>query len=176
MTTQERLDTFLSQTPRLEDAAFIAPCATIHGAVTLAKDSSVFYGAILRGDINPIEIGEGTNIQDGSIIHLADEFGVKIGNFTTVGHGAIVHACLVGDSCLIGMRATLLDGCEIGNECLVAAGSVVTPGTKFPPGMMIMGAPAKIKRELSLEERAGLRSWAEKYIIVARAHAARFQS
>jgi carbonic anhydrase/acetyltransferase-like protein (isoleucine patch superfamily) len=173
MNIHERLAFYLSQEPQLEEAAFVAANATIHGAVTLGRDASVFYGSILRGDIQTIEIGEGTNIQDGTIIHLADEFPAIVGAFTTVGHGAMVHACTIGNECLIGMRATVLDGAVIGDHCLVAAGSVVTPRTVIPPGSMVMGAPAKVKRPLTPEEIAGLRPWAEKYIVVARAHAAR---
>jgi len=173
MTTQERLDHFLNQTPDLEQAAFVAANATIQGAVTLGRDASVFYQAVLRGDIQTIRIGDGTNIQDGTIVHLADELGVEIGDFTTVGHGAIIHACKIGSECLIGMRSTILDGAVIPDHCLVAAGSVVTPGSTFPSGSMIMGAPAKLKRPLEPGEISGLRSWAEKYIVVARAHALR---
>jgi gamma-carbonic anhydrase len=173
MTTSQRLETFLAKSPDTSRAAFVAPCAQIMGDVMLDKDSSVFYGAILRGDIDSIRIGEGSNIQDGSIIHLADDLPAIVGAYCTVGHGAIVHACTVEDCCLIGMRATILDGAVIGRESLVAAGAVVTPGTHIPPGSMVMGAPARVKRELSPEERAGLRHWAEKYITVARAHAVR---
>lgn len=169
----KRLADYLGRTPDLDKAIFVARDAIVHGAVTLHKNASVFYGSILRGDINTIEIGEGTNIQDGTIIHLADDFGVAIGTYTTVGHGAMIHACTIGNECLIGMRATVLDGAEIGDQCLIAAGSVVTPRTKIPSGSMVMGAPARVKRELSEEERAGLRHWAEKYIVVARAHADR---
>lgn len=139
----------------------------------MAADSSVFYGAVLRGDIETISIGEGSNIQDGVIIHLADDLPAVVGNYCTVGHGAIIHACTVEDECLIGMRATVLDGAVIGRESLVAAGALVTPGTHIPPGSMVMGAPAKVKRALTPEERAGLKRWAVKYVAVARAHRAR---
>lgn len=169
----ERLTRYLGTSPDLSRAAFVARDAIINGAVTLETDASVFYGSILRGDINTIHICEGTNIQDGTIIHLADDYGVLIGPYTTVGHGAMIHACTIGSECLIGMRATVLDGAEIGDQCLIAAGSVVTPRTKIPAGSMVMGAPAKVKRELTSEERTGLRHWAEKYVVVARAHAAR---
>lgn len=170
----ERFRKFLDRAPDLARAAFVAPDAQIMGAVTLDEDASVFYGCVLRGDINTIEIGAGTNIQDGTIIHLADDFGVKIGTHTTVGHGAMIHACTIGDETLIGMRSTILDGSVIGNQCLIAAGAVVTPRTQIPDGAMVVGAPAKIKRMLSEEERAGLRKWAAKYIEVARRHALRF--
>jgi len=173
MTIEERLGKFLSRTPEVSGAAFIASCARIMGDVRLGKDSSVFYGAVLRGDIESIVIGEGTNLQDGVIVHLGDDLPAVVGDYCTVGHGAIVHACTVEDSCLIGMRATILDGAHIGRESLVAAGAVVTPGTEIPPGSMVMGAPAKVKRALSPDERAGLKAWAEKYVAVARAHAAR---
>lgn len=171
MTIDERLSTYLGRTPEISAAAFVAPCAKIMGAVTLAPLSSVFYGSILRGDIQTITIGEGTNIQDGTIIHLADEYGVEIGSYCTVGHGAMIHACKIGNETLIGMRATILDGAEIGDHCLIAAGSVVTPRTIIPAGSMVMGAPAKVKRPLTDSEIAGLRPWAEKYISVAKAHA-----
>lgn len=173
MTIHERLETYLGRQPDIARAAFVAPNAEIHGAVTLGPDSSVFYLSVLRGDIQTITIGAGTNIQDGTIIHLADEYPAIIGDFTTVGHGAMIHACTIGNECLIGMRATILDGAVIGDHCLVAAGSVVTPRTVIPPGSMVMGAPAKVKRPLTEEEIAGLRPWAEKYIHVARAHAKR---
>lgn len=173
MTLDERLSKFLGRTPQLGEAAFVAPSADIQGDVRLGRDASVFYGSVLRGDIESIIIGEATNVQDGAIIHMADTLPAIIGKFCTLGHGAIIHACTVEDACLIGMRATVLDGAIIGSESLVAAGSVVTPGTVIPPGSMVMGAPAKVKRELTAEERRGLWHWAEKYVVVAKAHAAR---
>lgn len=171
MTTTDRLATFLTRQPDLSAAAFVAADAKIMGDVRLGKDSSVFYGAILRGDIESIVIGEGTNVQDGCIIHLADDLSATVGAYSTLGHGAIVHACTVGDQCLIGMRATVLDGAEVGDQCLIAAGSVVTPRTKIPHGSMVMGTPAKVVRALTPAERASLRTWADKYISVAKAHA-----
>ena len=175
MTITDRLEKHLSREPQLSEAAFVADDARIQGDVRLAKDSSVFYGCVLRGDIESIIVGEGSNVQDGSIIHLADDLPAIVGAYCTIGHGAIVHACTVGDECLVGMRAVVLDGAEIGDQSLIAAGSVVTPRTKIPAGSMVMGTPAKVVRPLSPDERAGLRAWAEKYIHVARAHAARQQ-
>jgi len=171
LTITDRLEKFLSRKPQLSEAAFVAADARITGDVRLAKDASVFYGAILRGDIESIIIGEGSNVQDGSILHLADDLPAIVGAYCTIGHGAIVHACTVGDECLIGMRAVVLDGAEIGDQCLIAAGTVVTPRTKIPAGSMVMGTPGKVVRSLGTEERAALRHWAEKYIHVARAHA-----
>ena len=172
MHVQERLAKFLGQTPVTAPAAFVAPNATVLGAVTLGARSSVWYGCVLRGDINSIEVGEGSNVQDLTMVHLADQQGVKIGRYTTIGHSAIVHACEIGDECLIGMGATLLDGAVIGDQCIVGANALVTQRFVAPPGSMILGAPAKVVRTLTAEERSGLRRWAEKYIEVAKAHAA----
>ena len=173
MDVRQRLAMYLGRTPDISAAAFVAANATVLGAVTLGRDSSVWYGSVLRGDINTIEIGEGTNIQDLTMIHLADAHGVRIGHHTTVGHGAIVHACEVGNECLIGMGAAILDGAKIGDRCIVGARALVTQNFNAPPGSMILGSPAKVVRPLTAEEQAALPRWAEKYIEVARAHAAR---
>jgi carbonic anhydrase/acetyltransferase-like protein (isoleucine patch superfamily) len=142
------------------------------GDVKLGAQSSVWYGCVLRGDINSIEIGAGTNIQDLTVVHLADEYGVKVGCHCTIGHGAIIHACEIGDECLIGMGATILDGAKIGDRCIVGANALVTQRFVAPPGSLILGAPANVARLLTAAEQSGLRGWAEKYIAVARAHAA----
>jgi carbonic anhydrase/acetyltransferase-like protein (isoleucine patch superfamily) len=172
MTVQERLARHLGRAPTLSRAAFVASNATVLGDVTLGEESSVWYGCILRGDINSIVIGDGTNVQDGTIVHLADDHGVRVGNFTTIGHAAIIHACEIGDECLIGMGATVLDGARIGEHCIVGANALVTQRFVAPPGSMILGAPAKVVRPLTKQEIRGLRPWAEKYIEVAKAHAA----
>jgi len=173
MELNERLARFLGKKPDAARAAFVAPNATVLGAVTLGAQSSVWYGCVLRGDINTIEIGEGTNIQDLTLIHLADDYGVKIGRHCTIGHGAIIHACEIGDECLIGMGATILDGARIGDRCIVGAHALVTQRFTAPPGSMILGSPARVVRALTADEQRGLRGWAEKYIQVARAHAGR---
>ena len=173
MDIQERLSRYLGRKPDTARAAFVAPNATVLGAVTLGASSSVWYGCVLRGDINTIEIGEGTNIQDLTMVHLADDHGVRIGRHCTVGHGAIIHACEIGDECLIGMGATILDGAKIGDRCIVGANALVTQRFTAPAGSMIRGSPAKVVRPLTEAEQAGLRAWAEKYVHVARAHAAR---
>jgi carbonic anhydrase/acetyltransferase-like protein (isoleucine patch superfamily) len=173
MTVQERLARYFDRTPDLARAAFVAPNATVLGDVTLGPLSSIWYRCVLRGDINAIVIGEGSNVQDGTIVHLADDYGVRIGNYTTIGHAAIVHACEIGNECLIGMGATVLDGARIGDRCIVGANALVTQRFVAPPGSMILGAPAKVVRPLTAEEQGGLRHWAEKYIEVAKAHAAR---
>lgn len=173
MHVSERLARHLTKTPDIAGALFVAPNATIVGDVQLGKESSVWYGAVLRGDIEAICIGEGTNIQDLTLIHLADDLGVRIGSYTTVGHSAIIHACDIGNECLIGMGATVLDGAKIGDRCIVGAGSLVTKRFQAPPGSLILGSPARVVRSLTPEESDSLRGMAEKYVVVARAHAAK---
>jgi len=173
MTVEERLERHLSKTPDVSRANWVAKNATVVGDVTLGEQSSVFYGAVLRGDIARIVVGEGTNIQDNVIVHLADDLDAVIGAWCTIGHAAIIHACTIGDECLIGMGATVLDGAKIGARCIVGAGAVVTPRTVVPPGSMVLGAPAKVTRALSEAEQKALRGWAEKYVAVSRAHRVR---
>lgn len=173
MTIDQRLDKFLGRQPQTYPAAFVAANATLVGDVRLGRDSSVFYGSVLRADIESIVIGEGTNVQDGAIVHLADDMPAIVGARCTIGHSAIIHACRIGDLCLVGMGAVLLDGAEIGDECLIGARTLVTQRIKIPPRSLVIGSPAKVVRELTAEELSSLRSSAEKYIAVARAHAAR---
>jgi carbonic anhydrase/acetyltransferase-like protein (isoleucine patch superfamily) len=161
---QNQLDTFLRKQPRLGRGVYIARGAVVLGDVTLGDHSSVWYNAVVRGDINRIEIGHHTNIQDNAVIHLADEFPCLIGNWVTVGHSAVVHACTVGDETLIGIGAIVLDGAKIGHQCLIGARALVTPGTEIPDGSMVFGSPAKVVRVLSTPERNKLKQWAEKYV------------
>lgn len=170
MEVEERLERFLSREPVIAESAYVAPSAVVMGAVTLAEDSSVWPGAILRGDIEEIRVGRGSNIQDGTIVHLADDMPVEIGEYVTIGHGAMIHACKIGDACLIGMRAIVLDGAQIGAESIVGAGALVTKGTVVPPGSLVMGMPAKVVKSLDENTRKSLRCWAEKYVKVSRAH------
>ncbi len=176
MTVEERLQVHLGKTPDIARAGWIAANATVIGDVTLGPKSSVFYGAVLRGDIARIVVGEGTNLQDNAIVHLADDLDAVIGAWCTIGHGAIVHACTIEDECLVGMGATILDGARIGARSIVGAGAVVTPGAVVPPGSLVLGAPAKVARPLSDQEQAGLRDWAEKYVKVSLANAAHEKS
>jgi len=160
----DQLGAFLRKQPLLGKNVYIARGAVVVGDVTLGDGASVWYNAVLRGDINRIVVGEGSNIQDNSVLHLADEFPCLIGSYVTVGHSAIVHACTIGDECLIGMGAVVLDGAEIGPQCLIGAKSLVTQYTRIPAGSLVLGAPAKVARSLSLQERADLKYWAEKYV------------
>jgi carbonic anhydrase/acetyltransferase-like protein (isoleucine patch superfamily) len=159
-----QLDKFLRKTPKLGKGVYIASTATVIGDVTLGAHSSVWYGAVLRGDINRIIVGHHSNIQDNAVLHLADELGCILGNWVTVGHSAVVHACTVRDEVLVGMGAVILDGAVIGKQSIIGAKALVTQGTKIPPGSLVLGAPAKVVRKLSAEERAGLKWWAEKYV------------
>lgn len=170
MSVEERLSEFLSKKPLIGDDVFIAPGAVVVGDVTVGNNSSVWYNCVLRGDINSITIGFGTNIQDGVIGHLADDYPLIVGNMVTVGHGAVIHACTIEDECLIGMNATVLDGAHIGKQSIVAAGSVVPVGTVIPEGSLFAGVPGEVKKRLSVQQRSSLKIWAEKYLSVSRAH------
>ncbi|HEY9175222.1 MAG TPA: gamma carbonic anhydrase family protein [Verrucomicrobiae bacterium] len=160
----QQLDTFLRRSPRLGKSVFIAAGATVVGDVALGHYANIWYGAVLRGDINRIVVGHHTNVQDNAVLHLSDDHGCILGNHVTVGHSAIVHACTVGDEVLVGMGAVLLDGAEIGPQCIIGARALVTQGMKIPPGSMVLGAPARVVRELTPQERASLRGMAEKYV------------
>jgi len=161
---ESQFDNFLRKQPTLGQGVYLAKTAVVLGDVTLGNFSSVWYGAVLRGDINKIVVGHHTNIQDNSVLHLADDFPCILGNWVTVGHSAVVHACTVGDECLIGMGAIILDGAEIGEQSIIGARALVTQGTKIPAGSMVLGSPAKVVRTLTPEERQGLKWWAEKYV------------
>jgi carbonic anhydrase/acetyltransferase-like protein (isoleucine patch superfamily) len=168
MSFEDQIERHLGKRPVIPASAFVAPGAVVVGDVTLGEFASIWYGAVLRGDINSIKIGAYSNVQDGAVVHLADAFGVTVGEWVTVGHRAILHACTVGDETLIGMGAIVLDGAEIGNRCIVGAGALVTGGKKIPAGSLVLGSPAKVVRELSIGEQDGLREWADRYVTVSR--------
>lgn len=158
-----QLHRFLRQKPTIGRDVYIAQGAVVVGAVTLGDHASVWYHAVLRGDINRIVVGHYTNIQDNAVLHLAGDLPCVIGNYVTVGHAAVVHACTVGDDVLLGMGAVILDGADIGSKTLVGARALVTQGMKIPPGSLVLGAPAKVVRALTPEELAKLRPSAEAY-------------
>ena len=147
----------------MKKSCYIAPGAVVTGDVTLGENVNIWYNAVLRGDSGTITVGEGTNIQDGSILH--DK--TTLGKFCTVGHGAIVHGCTVGDYCLIGMGAIVLSGAVLGDHCMVGAGALVTGKTNAPAGSLLLGSPAKVVRPLTEEELAHLKESAEDYIRLA---------
>ena len=159
-----QLDRFLRKQPKLGKGVYIARTGVVLGDVTLGAQASVWYGALLRGDINRIVVGHHSNIQDNAVLHVADKFPCVVGNWVTVGHSAIVHACRVGDETLVGMGAVILDGAVIGKQCIIGAKALVTQGMKIPPGSMVLGMPAKVVRKLTPAERAGLKWWAQKYV------------
>jgi carbonic anhydrase/acetyltransferase-like protein (isoleucine patch superfamily) len=145
-------------------SVFVAQGAVIVGDVHLDEKASVWFGAVLRGDTEPIRIGAGTNIQDGAILHVDPGFPLSVGRDVTVGHGAVIHGAQVGDNTLIGIRSVLLNGVVVGENCIVGACSLLTQGKVFPPGMLIMGTPAKVVRPLTPEEIAQNRISAQTYV------------
>jgi carbonic anhydrase/acetyltransferase-like protein (isoleucine patch superfamily) len=160
---------FNSIHPRIHDTAFVADSATVIGDVHIGEESSVWFGSIVRGDVNYIRIGSRTNIQDATVIHVTtDTHPTVLEDEITVGHRVTLHGCHVESTCLIGIGAILLDGVRIGRESLIAAGSLLTPNTIIPPRSLVMGSPAKVKRPLTDEEVAGLhRSW-QNYVGLSR--------
>src|SRR5882757_4564782 len=170
MSLPDRLTRYLDAKSHIHPTAFVAPGANVIGDVTLGAESSVWFQAVLRGDINRIVIGPRSNVQDGAIVHLADDYGAYVGELVTVGHKAILHACTIADEVLVGMGAIVLDGAEIGARSIIGAGALVTGGKKIPPGSLVLGSPAKVVRTLSLEEQAGIKVWAEKYVALSRAY------
>jgi len=150
--------------PQIAPSAWVADNAQVMGAVTMEADASVWFGATVRGDTEHITIGEGANIQDGSVLHADHGMPLKVGKHVTVGHMVMLHGCTIGDESLIGIGAVVLNGAKIGKNCLVGAGSLVTEGKEFPGGSMIMGTPAKVVRQLTPEQIQGLRQSAKHYI------------
>ena len=154
---------FRGHSPIIHPAARLAANATLVGCVTVEAASSIWYGAVLRGDESSIHVGAGSNIQDNAVLHCDADCPTVIGRDVTVGHGAILHSCTVEDTCLIGMGAILLNGCTIGAGSLVAAGALVTQGAVIPPGSLVVGAPARVVRSLRPEEAAELLQSAKTY-------------
>ena len=158
--------------PKIGKKTWIAENAMVIGECQIGNDCGIWFGVTIRGDVNYIKIGNRSNIQDGSIIHVDhsitenkdDGYPTKIGDDVTVGHGVTLHGCKIGNACLIGMSATLLNGCEIGEESMVAAGSLVTQNKKFPPRSLIMGTPAKVIRQLSEDEIANIYKSSQNYV------------
>lgn len=164
---------FGDKRPQIDATAWVAPGAVVVGDVTLGPGVSVWYGCVLRGDVNSIRIGARSNIQDGSVLHVTrDRFETIVGEEVTVGHRAVVHGCRVGDGALIGIGAIVLDGAEIGEGALVGAGAVVTPGKIIPPRSLVIGTPARVVRMLDDDELTEQRDRTLHYVDLAREHAA----
>lgn len=146
---------YRDKTPVLKSGSLLAPTAVVVGGVTVEEGASLWYGAVARGDLNSIHIGANTNIQENAVLHVSDHHPMTIGEWVSVGHGAILHGCTVEDECLIGMGAILMNGCVIGRGSIVAAGALVTENTVIPPNSLVMGSPAKLRRAVTPEEQEG---------------------
>ena len=155
---------FAGRTPEVHETAWIAENASLIGKVRVHADASVWFGAVLRGDIDEIELGPGSNLQDNVVVHTEDGSPAIVGSGVSVGHGAVVHGCTIEDGCLIGMNATVLTGAVVGRDSLVAAGSVVLEGAVIPPRSLVAGVPGKVRRELTDEEIAALHGNASRYV------------
>ena len=162
---------FCGKVPRDEGAAFVAPNATVQGDVILKAGSTVWYGAVLRGDDGTLTIGENSNVQDNAVLHTGPGLDVTVGRGTSVGHGAVVHGCTVGDGCLIGMHATILHGAVIGDGSLIAAGALVPENMQVPTGSLVIGVPGKVVRPVSAAQADAIKANEEEYLELARAHA-----
>src|SRR5712691_11825748 len=154
--------------PTIHSSAWIVPGATVVGDVTIAEESSVWYGAVLRGDINRIIIGPRSNVQDNAVVHLDTDYPTTIGELVTIGHSAVVHACKIDNEVLVGMGAIILDGVEVGARSIIGANALVTLGTKIPAGSLVLGSPAKVKRQLTLDEQEDIARWAWSYVKTAK--------
>jgi len=161
---------FGGSTPKIDSTAWVAPNATLIGAVTIDPHASVFYGAVLRADSDAIRIGAGSNIQDNVSMHTDPGLVLSIGSRVSVGHGAVLHGCTIEDDCLIGMGATVLNGAVVGPGSLIAAGAVVLEYTSIPANSLVTGVPAKVVRQLSEDERLGLIDNARAYAELSHAH------
>lgn len=163
---------FNGDSPDIDSSAWLAPTATVIGQATIAADASVFYGAVVRADMDAIMLGSGSNLQDNVVVHTDFGFPAVIGSGVSVGHAAVVHGCTVEDDCLIGMNATVLNGAVIGAGSLVAAGTVVLEGTRIPVRSLVAGVPGKVRRELTDEEYARVIANAQHYRQLAAQHRA----
>ncbi len=161
------IEKFYEFSPVIHSSAFVAASADLIGRVTVGEDASIWYNTTLRGDINSISVGKGSNVQDNSCMHVADEYSCDIGEYVTIGHSVTLHACLVEDKCLIGMGATLLDGAVIGHGSIVGANALVTKGSIIPPHSLVLGSPAKVVKTLGVETEEANYLHALKYVRVA---------
>src|ERR1700745_494609 len=158
----------LTKGPTIHSSAWVVPDATVLGDVVLEEESSVWYGAGLRGDINRIIIGPRSNIQDNAVVHVDTDYPTTMGELVTVGHTAVVHACTIDNEVLVGMGAVILDDVEVGARSIVGANALVTMGMKIPPGSLVLGSPAKIRRQLTLDEQNDIAHWAWSYVETAK--------
>ena len=170
------ISAFEGKSPSIAKSAYVAPGVTVIGEVSIAEQASIWFQSVLRGDINSISIGKGTNIQDGCLLHVTRKNALLVGERVTVGHGAIIHACEIGNDCLIAMGAIVLDGAVVEDGCLIGAGALIPPGMVVKAGSLMLGSPAKFVRELNAEDRERIRHGAENYIEYAARFAAEIKS
>lgn len=162
---------FEGRVPKVPASCFVADSALVLGDVELGDDTSIWYGSVLRGDVNAIRLGRGTNVQDACVIHVTSErHATHVGHGVTIGHGAILHGCVIEDDVLVGIRATVLDGARVAAGSIVAAGALVAPGKDFGPRSLLRGSPAERVREVSDAELAWIRRSAERYVELAQRH------
>jgi carbonic anhydrase/acetyltransferase-like protein (isoleucine patch superfamily) len=154
----------LKKGPTIHSSAWVVPNAIVLGDVILEEESSVWYGAVLRGDINRIIIGPRSNVQDNVVIHVDAGYPTTVGELVTIGHTAIVHACKIDNEVLVGMGSIILDDVEVGARSIIGANALVTTGMKIPPGSLVLGSPAKIRRQLTLDEQEDIARWAWSYV------------
>lgn len=147
-----------------DETAYVAPGSHVMGDVVLEKESSVWFNAVLRGDCERITVGEGSNVQDGAILHTDPGFGLTLGKGVTIGHKVMLHGCEIGDHSLVGINAVVLNGAKIGKHCVIGANALITEGKEIPDGSVVMGSPGKVVKQLSDEQRAGLEASAQHYI------------
>lgn len=155
---------FMGISPKIDKDAFVAPSADVIGKVEIGKDSSIWFNVVIRGDVGYAKIGENTSIQDLSMLHMTKDYWLKVGDNVTVGHSVTLHGCEIGDNCLIGMGATILDNAKVGKNCIIGAGAVILENANFPDNSLIAGLPAKVKRKVSKEEAEGLKEHALRYV------------
>lgn len=148
---------------KIESSVWLAPSADVIGNVAIGADSSVWYHATIRSEETPVIIGKGTNVQDNCVVHVDPGYPVTVGDYVTIGHGAIIHGCTIGDETLIGMGAVILNGARIGNHCIIGAGALITQNMEVPDGMLALGTPAKIVRQLTKEEQEKIKENALEY-------------
>lgn len=159
------ISAYRGRSPAIDPAAFVVDSAVVIGDVVIGPQASVWFYSVVRGDVQPIRIGARTNIQDHATVHVTSgRFGTTLGEDVTVGHGVVLHGCVIGDRTLVGIGAIVLDGAEIGDDCLVGAGALVTPQTRIAPGHLVLGAPAQAVRPLTSAERAELLAAAARYV------------
>jgi carbonic anhydrase/acetyltransferase-like protein (isoleucine patch superfamily) len=158
----------LKKGPTIHSSAWVVPGATVIGDVTLKEESSIWYGAVLRGDINRIIIGPRSNVQDNAVVHLDTDYPTTVGELVTIGHTAVVHACTIDNEVLVGMGSIILDDVEVGARSIIGANALVTMGMKIPSGSLVLGSPAKIRRQLTTDEQKDIARWARSYVETAK--------